>query len=107
MNFRILYDRLKKRFAGEQVAQANDSDVLVLIETYQQLLDKFEAMTEASGTIIADRDRLSNKVTELEATLENLKKMLFGRRTEKRPLDSNYDLLMFGEPEAQREARKR
>lgn len=29
MNFRILYDRLKKRFAGEQVAQANDSDVLV------------------------------------------------------------------------------
>lgn len=99
MNFKTLYDRLKQRIASTQAAGVSDTDVQALLEVHQQQLDKYEALAQASETIINDRDRLAGKVTELEGTIEKYKKMLFGRKSEKRPLDINYDVLLFVGPE--------
>ena len=56
-----------------------------------------EALLISTQTLIEDRDRLQQRVDELEAVNQRLVDMLWGRRSERRVNDPNQQTLDFGE----------
>ena len=51
---------------------------------YQQLRHDYETLLESSQTLLAERERLQERVAELEAANSKLTNMLWGRRSERR-----------------------
>ena len=51
---------------------------------YQQLRHDYETLLESSQTLLAERERLQERVAELEAANNKLTNMLWGRRSERR-----------------------
>ena len=49
---------------------------------YQQLRHDYETLLESSQTLLAERERLQERITELEAANSKLTNMLWGRRGE-------------------------
>jgi transposase len=59
----------------------------------------YEALLNSTQTLQTDRDRLQQRVIEIEAINDKLTNMLFGRRSERRLYDSQQPLLTgFAEP---------
>jgi chromosome segregation ATPase len=57
------------------------------------LRNNLSAVEESTAKVMADRERLQRRVTELEATNKRLVDMLWGRRSERRVADPNQLLL--------------
>lgn len=51
---------------------------------YQQLRHDYETLLESSQTLLAERERLKERVAELETANNKLTNMLWGRRSERR-----------------------
>ena len=71
-----------------------------LAEAQRQLAQaqaELESLTLATGALDEDRGNLKNKVAELQAAVDRLTNMLWGRRSEKRP-DKNQQTLFDLQP---------
>lgn len=62
----------------------------------QQLRCDYEALLHSTKTLVADRERLQNRVAELEAADKKLTDMLWGRRSERR--EDSDQLKLWDEP---------
>ena len=77
--------------ARQQLAEAQQQ----LAEARRQLAQtqaELESLTHATGVLDGDRNDLKAKVAELQASVDRLANMLWGRRSEKRP-DKNQQTL--------------
>jgi len=67
-----------------------------LVQTVTQLRHDYEALLASTQAVKEDRDRLQQRVAELEAANQRLVDMLWGRRTERRTISPDQLCLDFG-----------
>lgn len=96
----IMDDTLRAQL--DKLVQFNDE----LSRTIARQASEIEALVNAAQTIREDRDRLAQnqreqlqRIEELEAINKQLTNMLWGRRSERRPVDPNQTRLFTDEPE--------
>ncbi len=84
----------------EQVMKFNEQlreDIAALRQQHDTLRPDYETLITSTQTLIDDRDRLQQRVDELEAINQRLVDMLWGRRTERRVASPDQLSLDFGE----------